>query len=93
MPAVKITKTAAAESLYWQEAPVFASGDYTFSAYVKAENLTGGGAFARLKVGNASYESIPVTGSTSVIWLAARICSRSREVVPPQMPSTSWVSA
>ena len=65
MPAVKITKTAAAESLYWQEAPVFASGDYTFSAYVKAENLTGGGAFARLKVGNASYESIPVTGSTS----------------------------
>lgn len=53
------------ETLYWQETPVFQTGDYTFSAYVKGEGLTGGGAFARLKVGEAAYESVAVTGSTA----------------------------
>ena len=64
MPSVKLAKGAAAETLYWQEAPVAEPGDYTFSAYVKADGLTGGGAFARLKVGETACESIPVTGST-----------------------------
>ena len=65
LPGAKIVKTTAAETLYRQTVTVSTPGKYTLSAYVKAEGLTGGGAFVRLKVGSQSHESLPVTGSTA----------------------------
>ena len=65
LPGAKIVKTTAAETLYRQTVTVSAPGRYTLSAYVKAEGLTGGGAFVRLKVGSGAWTSLPVKGSTA----------------------------
>ena len=64
MPSLKIVKTGAGETFARQTVQANKTGKYTFSAYIKTEGLTGGGAFLRVKSGSTIVTSAVVQGST-----------------------------
>ena len=65
MPSLKIVKNGAGEALARQVLTGLEDGMYTFSAYVRADNLSGGNAFLRIASGDAGAGSIQVQGSTN----------------------------
>ena len=65
MPSVKLTATAGSESYYQQQVTMLPHQTYTFSAYVKTQNVqTEFGAFLRINGNWGRLESESLTGTT-----------------------------